>query len=206
MGGLGRRHPTAEKQHLHGHVIGQAPGDALNGAGVGDDAERQLGQGEGGMFGGDDQVAGDRQFHSAADGEPVDRRDHRLVEVPALGQPGEAAGSVLVLPPFVEPGVAAVDRLEVPAGREDPLARPGHDADAQLRVVAQLVDGLAQQPAGRVVDGVDLGPVQRDLENRPAPYDLHLFRHGSRLPLSSPAFVSGRAGPADTRRPVALAA
>ena len=74
-------------------------------------------------------------------------------------------------------------RLEVPPGREDAVSGPRHDPDAQLRVVAQLGESLAQHAAGCVVDCIHLGPVQRDLENRSAPHHLHLFAHVCRLPL-----------------------
>ena len=76
---LGRRHAPAEQQHLERDVVGQTARQALDGAGVGHDAHGQLGQRERDVIGGDDQVAGERQLEAAADGEPVERGDHRLV-------------------------------------------------------------------------------------------------------------------------------
>ena len=67
----------------------------------------------------DYQVAGERELEPAAGRVAVDGRDHRLVEVEELGQPGEAPDAeVLGLS-----GIAGRVRLQVPAGREEPLAR-----------------------------------------------------------------------------------
>ena len=49
---------------------------------------------------------------------------------------------------------------------KDPVAGRGQNADPQFRVVPQHDEGL-RQLLGRIVDGVDLGPVQSDLEHPP---------------------------------------
>jgi hypothetical protein len=126
----------------------------------------------------DQQVAGERQLQPAAERMAVDGGDDRLVEVPELGQAGESAGAVIELPPLADLG-AAVGRLDVPASREDPLAGGGDNADAQLRIVAQTDEGLAQQAAGDDIDGVDLRPVERDLEHVAALLDAHRRFHSS---------------------------
>jgi len=56
-------------------------------AGVGDDAERHLGERELGVLGGDHQVRSQDQLEAPAEGEPVDRGDDRLADVEELGQP-----------------------------------------------------------------------------------------------------------------------
>ncbi len=116
-------------------------GDALRQlerGGVGDGARADLGQREGRRLGGQDQVAGDRQFQPAA----------------------EAADPVVAVH-----RVALGGGLEVPAGAEELLALGAQDGDAQLGVVAEVAEGLAHDPAGGEVDGVGLRPVQRHLQD-----------------------------------------
>ena len=123
-----------------------------------------------------DEVAGQRQLQAAAHGEAVDRRDHRLVEVPEFGEPGEPSGTVVgvVL-------LAPVRGLQVPARREYLLARSGDDSCAQRIVVAQPGERLAQGAAGCRIDRVDLGAVERDLQDGPAPLRSHRVLHRSIL-------------------------
>jgi hypothetical protein len=176
--GLFGRHAPAQEQHLQCDIVGNAPRQALNGAGIGDDAERHFRQGEFHVLGRNDEVGGQGDLEAAADGEAVQGGDDRLVEVPHLGEPGKAARHLgLAFPPVVELLLAAVERLQVPAGREDPLAGAGQDRHPELGIVAQQGEGLAQPAAHRVVDGVHLGPIQRDLQDGPAPLDFDPITH-----------------------------
>ena len=59
---------------------------------------------------------------------------------------------------------AARRGFEIPSGGEELLARAGDDGDAQRLVVAELDEYLVQASTGREIDGVGLGPVDRDLE------------------------------------------
>src|SRR5262249_53757385 len=72
---------------------------------------------------------------------------------------------------------ARMRRLDVPAGGEDPVAGGGDDADAELRIVAQRDERVAQQSTRCDVDGVDFGAVERDLQNMPAPLHPHRITH-----------------------------
>jgi len=140
------------------------------------DAERQLKHGELGRLGRDQQIACERELEAAAERMAVDRGNHRLVQIPQFGQAGEAAGPIVDLPPFA--GLLALMRgLEVPAGGEDAVARPGDDADAQLRIVAQQHEGAAERAARLGIDRVDLGPVERHFEHVAAPLDAHWAGH-----------------------------
>ena len=152
--------------------------EALEGAGVRHHAERHLGERELHMLGRDDRITGHGQLEAAPDDESVQRHHHRLVQRPVLGQAGEAALAVVAVgPPFVELRLARIERLEVPAGGEDPVPRGGQNRHPQLRVVAQGPERLAELPAHRVVDGVDLGLVQPDLDDRAVARDFHVSSH-----------------------------
>ena len=112
------------------------------------------------MVGGVDQVAGQRQFETAADRHAVDAGDHRLVHVAQFLQAGKAADAVVAVD-----RIAAGRRLQVPAGAEELVAGGLDDGDAQLRIVAERLECLAHQPRGLQVDGIGLRPVERDFEN-----------------------------------------
>src|SRR3546814_1982629 len=96
------------------------------------------------MLCGEDEVRGQRQLEAAAHRHAADRSDHRLVEVAQLLQAAEAADTVVAVD-----GVAASRRLQVPAGGEEPVPRRGDNGAAQLGIVAEVLDGLAPEPAGR---------------------------------------------------------
>src|SRR5439155_14548250 len=64
---------------------------AVNAAGQCGEADARLGQGEGGILGCNDQVAGQRDLETAAHRHTVDGGDDRLVAVEPRGEAGEAA-------------------------------------------------------------------------------------------------------------------
>ena len=103
---------------------------------MGGRAERaavDLGQAEGGVVAGDDDVGVADQADAAAEAEAVDRGDHRHRAVVDRGEGGVAA------PVGADQGVEALGGLhllDVDAGVEAPALGPQHH-DAHRRVVAQ---------------------------------------------------------------------
>ena len=125
MLGLGGIHPPAGEQKFDRHVIGNAP-PQLDGAGIGEHADVDLGQGEFGMLLHDDDVGAEHHLEAAAAGDAVDRRDDRLVEISRVVEAAESARA-----PVLIGFLAAGGRLEVPARREESIARAGDDGDPQ---------------------------------------------------------------------------
>ena len=80
------RDVAAGQHHAHRLLERDHARQALHAAGAGGQADLGLGQGEGRLVGGDDDVAGERDLEAAAHGDAVDRGDHRLVEVVAVGR------------------------------------------------------------------------------------------------------------------------
>ena len=175
-------HAPAGHQHLQGDGARQ-PARQADRAAVGKEADEGLRQAQLRGLGDDHQVAGQRQLEAAAEGEAVDRGDHRLVEVEEARQAGEAAGAEVVV------GAFALGRgLQVPAGREEALAGAGDDGDPERGVVAELAKGLAHEAAGGGIDGVRLGPVEGDLQDRPVALDLENLAHARPLILVARRF------------------
>ena len=132
-------------------------------AGAGDQPPLGLGDAEGGVLGGDHQVAREHDLEAAGQRRAVDGGDDRLGEV-ALGQPAEAAAR-----PHDVPALAAAEGLEVHAGAEGLVAAAGDDDDPAVGVLGQLVHGGGHRLAHGAVDGVArLGPVDGE--------DLHVAR------------------------------
>ena len=182
-------------------MIGNAPRQ-LDRRRVGQRAGRDLGQREAGMLGREDQVAGQRQLEAAADRHAVDGGDHRLVEVGQLLQPAEAADAVVA--------VTGVRRRPPPSGpsRRRRTSRPAaDDGDAQLRIVAEAGECLAQRAAGGAVDGVGLRPVEHDLQDG-AVARWHgltsLIAFAPRIRIRTSAATAPARGPDDQRVDVQL--
>ncbi len=173
---LGGAHAAPGEQHLHGDEMGQAPGQALHPTDISQHPDPGLGEEELGVLGGDDQVASERQLETAAHGDAVDRGDHRLVEIEQLGEAAKSAGAVVRALVLAELGRG----VQVPAGREETLPAPRNDSDAQIVIVPEGQEGLAQGAAGDRVDGVCLGPVEGDLGHVAPPLDSYRVRHPAR--------------------------
>ena len=93
-----------------------------------------------------------------------------------FGDTGEATkASIFLQPPFIQLGVAAVQRLQIPAGGKNLFTATGQDSNPEVVIFAQKGEGFAEQSTGRHVDGVDLAPVERDFKNVPAADDFDLF-------------------------------
>ena len=153
------------EQHLHRDMIGNAARQ-LDGRRIGERAGIDFRQREGRVIGGDDDVGRDHDLEAAAEGEAVDRGDHRLVEAGQFLQAAEAADAIVGIGRLAVGG-----RLEIPARAEEFLARAGEDGDAQVRIVAELRESLAHDAARRRVDGIGLGPVDGDFEDGAAAFD-----------------------------------
>ena len=137
--------------------------------------DARFGQREHGGVGRDDQIAGQRDFETAAHRDAVHRRDHRLVEVEAAGETAKAAAGM------VDPRSAGRGDLQIVAGAEGALARARHDRDPLFRVGGEIVEDLGKFDMRRRVQRVhDFGPVERDDRQPPFALDLAelVVRHG----------------------------
>ena len=111
------------------------------------------------MFAGHDQVGRQRQLKAPADGQSVDRGDHRLGQAKELRQSREAAGAVIGID-----GLAFGRGVQIPA-RAEKTPRAGDDPHAQRRVLVQTLERGEQRLAGGHVDGVGLGSIQSDRQH-----------------------------------------
>ena len=153
---LGRRHPPPGQDHAERLLLPDHARQAVHAAGPGDQPDARFGQGEDGVLGGDDEVAGERDLEAATHGNAIHRGDHRLVEVMALGQAGEAGGRR-------RPALAGGLHLQIVAGGKGAVAGARHDGDPQIRVGGELVPDLVEFLMRLAVQGVHhLRPVQRD--------------------------------------------
>ena len=138
-------------------------GDAarqLDGGGVGNGARIDFGQREGGMLRRDDEIARDHDFEAAAEGQTVDRGDHRLVETGEFLEAAESAHAIIAVG-----RLAFRRRLQIPAGAEEFLPRRREDRHAQLGIVAEASEDIAHDAARCGIDGIGLGPVDGDFED-----------------------------------------
>jgi hypothetical protein len=132
-------------------------------------AALDLGQAEARVFGGDDQVAAERQLEAAAHGPALDGRDQRLRQR-GLGQPAEPAARDLR-------GLTGQRGLEVHAGAERAVGA-GEDAGPQFGVGLQGVQCFRQSGRDRRVHGVaGLRPVDRDQQGPADPLGAHFGAH-----------------------------
>ncbi|EBA09841.1 hypothetical protein SSE37_08533 [Sagittula stellata E-37] len=176
--------PAPGEEQLHGDVIGNALGQPQRRR-IGHGARLDLRKGKAGVIRGKDDVGADRKLQPAAAGDAVDGGDHRLVETTQFLQSAEAALAIVAIGALAPRG-----GLEVPAGAEELLALRGKDRHAQLGIVAEIGEDLAQLSRGRHVDGIGLGPVQCDFEHRAAALGQNVLGHSSILIRASAATAS----------------
>ena len=130
------------------------------------EADARLGQGEGRIVGGDDEIAGQRYLKAATHRDAVDGGDDRLVAVETHGEPGEAA---------LVPAALAARRLpfQIVSGAKRLVASAGDDRDPLLgiggEVVEHLVEFKMRVDMQRVVH---FGARQRDDRDRALARDL----------------------------------
>src|SRR4029077_12119593 len=107
---------------------------AMDSAGARHQADPRLWQAQARVVGGDDDVAGERNFASAAQRKTVDRGDNWLGGIEARGDAGEAALAHLR-------ALAAMlgGPFEIVAGGKRALARAGQDRDPHLPVACEVV-------------------------------------------------------------------
>ena len=168
---------AAGQHHAHRPLERDHAAEALHAAGAGGQADARLGQGELGLVGGDDDVAGQRDLEAAAHGDAVHRGDHRLVEVEAVGEAAEALGRVdrALAGLGLDLGVV----LEVVAGAEGLVAGAGDDGDPEVRVGLELVERLDHLLVRHGMAGVvDLGAVDRDNHQMAVGLDFAVLAHG----------------------------
>ena len=81
---------AAGEDHAQRPLGADRAGQAVDAAGQGGEADAHLGQGEQGVLGGDDEVAGEGDLEPTAHRHAVDGGDQRLVEVVAGRDAAEA--------------------------------------------------------------------------------------------------------------------
>jgi hypothetical protein len=156
---LGGRDRLAGEDHAHRDLERDVPGKPMHPARGGHEPDARLGQPEGRMLGGHDDVARERDLEAAAEREAVDGRDDGLPEVEAGRDAAEAA--------LRQPRHPVARRpLEVVAGREGPVACPRENRHTQLVVGRERIPGAGELLVGIGVQRVeDLGAVDRDRDH-----------------------------------------
>src|SRR5579864_316224 len=133
--------------------------EAMDSAGARHQSDPRLRQAQARVVGGDDDVAGERDFASAAQRKAVDRGNDRLGDVEARGDAGEAALAHLRTFAAMLGGP-----FEIIAGGKRALARTGQDRDPHLAVGREVVPHLVHLQVTRRLQCVhDLGAVERDV-------------------------------------------
>ena len=131
-------------------------GKPLRAAAAGNEAELDLGLTDLRVLGGDADVAAHRELEAAAEAEPVDRRDERLVRrVHPRAELLDPAGRATLL--SLRGRLAERRELrDVGAGDERPLASAHEHDRTNARVVVEPVDlrlELLEERRGECVDG-----------------------------------------------------
>ncbi|VTR68962.1 hypothetical protein DESC_720340 [Desulfosarcina cetonica] len=156
---LGRVDAPGGIDHLLGLALAHQARQALGAAGAGNHRQPGFGQAHAGPLGGDTDIRGQGQFGAAPQGDAVDRRDHRLVEL-LDGSEKIADGEDIFLD---LQGRIGNPFLQVGTGAKGFLARAGDDDHAHAGVEANGgnlgLHGVQQRP----VEGIHhLGPIQGD--------------------------------------------
>jgi hypothetical protein len=132
----------AGQDHLHGHGLGDGPDQALGTPAPGKEAPHDLGQAKPGFRCADAHVAEQGQLEPARQTRPVDGRDQRLLHghcghagfTAGLDDGGHGRAS----------GRPALSSLLQVGSRAERPARARQDGHADLRVRADLLQGLDQ--------------------------------------------------------------
>ena len=149
------------EHHAHRLLQGHHARQALQPARARREADARLGQREQRLVRGDDQVAGERDLETTTHRKAIHRRDHRLGEVIAVGEPGKALRRMLRALAGLRALLGVI--LQVVAGAERLVAGAGDDRDPQFRVGGERIEGVRQLLVGhRVQRVVHLGPVDGD--------------------------------------------
>jgi hypothetical protein len=170
--GLRRPHLAARPEHLLGPGPADQAGQPLGTACTGEHAEEDLRHAQTGVLRREAQVAGQRRFEAAAQGEAVDGGDHR----PGNGLEG-IEGAVEVAD---QPVGIRLDLADLGAGGEDPVV-PGQHHRLEFGIGGQAFDVIAElvEQLGR--QGVHRRAVEPDeLDAVVAPLCCDEFGHGRR--------------------------
>src|SRR5690606_26436241 len=128
--------------------------------------------------GGNDEIGSQENFETRADGITVDRADDRLLQ---SGQFGKAIDSTLTIVGDIPISAGRSRFVQIPAGGKKLLAPTGKNSNAQIRVVSNHGEDIAELSAGWLVDGIGLWPVERDLQYLTVANGLHLVSHQALL-------------------------
>ncbi len=124
-----------------------------------DQPHPRFGQTKTGMFGGDDYVAGHRDFEPAAQRETVDRGDQGLVDIEARDKAAKAAAC---RPAPLQRMRGSV--LEVITGGERLVPRPRHHADPDIVIEGKVIEHISHLLGRRRMNRVHhLRPVEGDI-------------------------------------------
>ena len=116
------------------------------------------------MFCRQQDVARQCQLQPTAAAGAVDRHDDRLVHARQFLQATKAAHAVIAIH-----GIASGGGFQIPARAKEFVPRASHNRDTQIRIIAKNRKHIAHDTAGGQVNGIGLGPVQRDLKDIPVP-------------------------------------
>jgi len=128
------------------------------------------------MLCGEDNIGRKREFEPAPAADAIHRRDDGFVETAQLLQAPKPALAVIAID-----CIAIGGGLQIPAGAEEFLARPCDDGHSQLSIIAKFGEDFAHNPAGRQIDGIGLGPVERDLKDMAACLGFDRVGHSASL-------------------------
>src|SRR5277367_607401 len=126
-----------------------------------------------------DDVGAQDHLKAPATSDAVHGRNYRLVKIPGIIQSAETADA----PVFIGL-LAGRRRFQIPSRREESIAGAGDDGDAQSRVVAKGGEHLIQSTAGRQIDRIRLGTIDRDFKNGAIGGSADSVGHGA-LPVNS---------------------
>jgi hypothetical protein len=164
------------EDHAHGALEADQAGQAMQSAGERGKADARFGQGEGGVFRSDNQVAGQRDFKTAAHGDAIDGGDDRLVAIETVREAGKAAGVPAALAALRLP-------LQIVTCRECPVACAGHDRDPLIGVLVEFVENAMHFKVHRRMHGIHhLGAIERDDGKRTLAVHLGEFIGHERFP------------------------
>jgi hypothetical protein len=168
-----RGHRTAREQEFQRDLVRQLLHDPERPAGAGHQAALHLRQADVRGLDGDREVAREQQLGAAAEGVAVHRGDRRL-RGEVVDEPREAQ----LLPARRQDQLTPGDRLEVRAGAERLVPRPGEHERPDLGIGLRLLDRIGHPVAHVHVDAVPhLGAVQRHDEDVTALFDEDLVAH-----------------------------
>jgi hypothetical protein len=168
--------------------------------------DQRLGQAELGVIGSDGEVAGEHDLDPAAQRQPVHRGDHRLKEIEAPRDPGEAARRMIVV-------AARRALLQIAADAERACPGARDDRDTQRGIGGVRIESASELVMRRGVERVERRrPIDGDGEHGTLALDpdMPIVVHTSPSPASlarnHARLDRGRVNPVDQRNPFAACA